>query len=155
MAPSALPAQWFFFFFFFKGFTLCVLSSCMYMQHVRSEEGIGSPCPRIIDGCEPSCGWWELNLGQQQRLFTTSRFFRLSSCFTHGPCWASQGQQCTVDGDRLFTNLDLVSEYSHGDVTSVRVQGDELLANLPCFGWVGGCVESFYFLLFLRQSHSV
>lgn len=48
---------------------MCVVSVplCAYDKHVlslqSSEEGVGSSGPGVTDGCEPSCGCGELNLG--------------------------------------------------------------------------------------------
>jgi len=53
---------------------------CMHVHPVcawclrRSEEGIRSPGTGDKEGCEPPCGFWELNLGplqEQQVLLTT------------------------------------------------------------------------------------
>lgn len=51
---------------------------CMNVYHIHaccpesSEEGIGSPKAGVMDGCVPSCGFWELNPGplQEQVLLT-------------------------------------------------------------------------------------
>lgn len=34
----------------------------------RSEEGVRSPGTAAGDGCEPPCGYWELNWDPQQKL---------------------------------------------------------------------------------------
>ena len=45
---------------------------CMYVYHVcawylwESEEGVISLGIGVMDGCEPSCGCWESNLGPLQ-----------------------------------------------------------------------------------------
>lgn len=33
----------------------------------RSEEGIKSPSTRVTNGCEPSCEYWEPNLGLNEK----------------------------------------------------------------------------------------
>lgn len=49
-----------------------VLPAYMYVYHVhalcswRSEEGARSPRTVVTDGCEPLCGFWEMNPGPLQ-----------------------------------------------------------------------------------------
>ena len=49
------------------------LSARMYVCHVcawcsqRPEEGVRSPTTAVTDGCEPPCGYWELNLGPPEK----------------------------------------------------------------------------------------
>jgi hypothetical protein len=46
-----------------------ILLACMFVCHIcawclkRLEEGIKSPGTGVTDDCEPSCGYWESNLG--------------------------------------------------------------------------------------------
>lgn len=45
---------------------VCVLSPCMYVHHMHVSclrypaEDVGSPGTGVVDGCELSCGCWEL-----------------------------------------------------------------------------------------------
>ncbi|KAL6083041.1 hypothetical protein STEG23_011297 [Scotinomys teguina] len=49
-----------------------VLSANMYVHHVhvwylrKSEESFRHPGTRVIDSCEPPCGFWELSPGPLQ-----------------------------------------------------------------------------------------
>jgi hypothetical protein len=62
-------------------FFMCgdILPACMSLYYIcdwypqRPEEGVRSPGIGVTDGCEPPCGYWELNLGplEQSVLLTT------------------------------------------------------------------------------------
>lgn len=56
---------------------MSVLSVCLYVYRIRDREGQnGELDPRtgVMDGCEPQCGCWELNLGhpKEQPIFLTA-----------------------------------------------------------------------------------
>jgi hypothetical protein len=51
---------------------MSVLPVWIYVHHVHAvpeeaKEGAGSPGTGVTDGCKPSCGCWELNLGPLQK----------------------------------------------------------------------------------------
>lgn len=55
-----------------------VFPTCMYVHHVSpwcqslSEEDFGCPGTRVLDGCEPLSGGWELGLLQEQQMPLTA-----------------------------------------------------------------------------------
>lgn len=61
-------------------FILCAFATCVYEHHVCSwylpnpGEGFGSCGTGVLDGCQPPCGSWELNLGhlQEQKVLLTT-----------------------------------------------------------------------------------
>ena len=48
---------------------LCILPVCMYVYVyvLGARKGRRGPGSRATDGCEPLCGFWELNLGPLQK----------------------------------------------------------------------------------------
>lgn len=65
----------------------------------KSEEGISPHGTGFINGCKPTCGYWELNLGslqEQQVLFTMvhlsspSRWFFFLLYFFWGGGWVDE-----------------------------------------------------------------
>jgi hypothetical protein len=56
----------FFFFNLFHFMCVSVLPACMYMHQMcacSSEKRASNPLELEVDSCEPSWGYWELNLG--------------------------------------------------------------------------------------------
>ena len=64
--------------FFLNSFYVCeYLCACLYVYHGHTvpAEGVSSPGTEVMDGCEPPCGCWELNLVPLQ-----DRWVLLTSC---------------------------------------------------------------------------